>query len=137
MFGRRKKRSTKVDWVKAPDILDRVHELVQKLDLYWIQGDKIYAIRSTGSAARAYARIWGMSRVWQIAANLPAVYCIEVVTQYFDGLSKKEQDKVLLHELAHIPRNFSGALVAHNHSKGGFHDKLDEMLKAYKKMDKQ
>lgn len=134
MFGRKKKRSTKVDWIKAPEILERVHTIAQKLDLYWIQTDKLYAIRSTGSSAKAYARIWGMSRVWQIAAGLPAVYCIEVVSQYFDKLSKTEQDKVLLHELAHIPKNFSGALVAHNHSKGGFHDRLNEMLKAYKKI---
>ncbi len=134
MFGRKKKKREKVDWVKDPEILVRVHDLADKLHLDWIQTDKIYAIRSTGSAAKAYARIWGMSRVWQIAANLPAVYCIEVVSQYFDKLSVTEQDKVLLHELAHIPKNFSGALVAHNHTKGGFHDKLHEMLADYKKL---
>lgn len=133
-YKRRKKTSTKVDWQKAEDIHERVITLVNKLDLNWIEVKRIYAVRSNGSSARAYARIWGMSRVWQVAAHLPPVYCIEVVSQYFDKLPKKEQDKVLIHELAHIPRNFSGALVAHNHSKGGFHDKLKQMLSAYNKL---
>lgn len=132
---RKKKAYTKVDWVQAPEIRQRVGELVARLELDWIDMQKVYAVRSEGSSARAYARIWGMSRVWQVAAGLPPVYCIEVVTQYFDKLSTKEQDKVLLHELAHIPKNFSGALVAHNHVKGGFHDKLEGMLSSYKRIN--
>jgi predicted metallopeptidase len=131
---RRRKQFTKVDWAPASDIHARVLHLVEKLELDWIQGERLYAVRSSGSSARAYARIWGMSRVWQVAAGLPPVYCIEVVSQYFDKLSTKEQDKVLLHELAHIPKNFSGALVAHNHTKGGFHDKLKQMLASYKSL---
>lgn len=135
MFKRRKKNtSVHVDWVKAPDIHARLLYLVQALDLSWVDTSKIYALRSNGSSARAYARIWGMSRVWQVAAGLPPVYCIEVVSQYYDKLPRSEQDKVLLHEIAHIPKNFSGALVAHNHTKGGFHDKLKQMLTDYKKI---
>ncbi len=136
MYRRKQKTVGKVDWVRAPDIHHRVLTLVERLELTWIEPEKIYAVRSTGSSARAYARIWGMSRVWQIAAGLPALYCIEVVAQYFDKLSHKEQDKVLLHELAHIPKNFSGALLAHTHSKGGFHDKLHEMLASYNRIKK-
>jgi predicted metallopeptidase len=133
---RGKKKYTKVDWVAAPDIRSRLGDLVTRLELDWIDMARIYTVRSEGSSARAYARVWGMSRVWQVAAGLPAVYCVEVVSQYFDKLPTKEQDKVLLHELAHIPKNFSGALVAHNHVKGGFHDKLKGMLAAYNKIAK-
>lgn len=128
---RRKKKSTRVDWQPAPDIYTRLNQLVHTLELEWINPQKLYAVRSNGSTARAYARIWGMGKIWQVAAGLPAVYCIEVVSHYFDKLPQKEQDKVLLHELAHIPKNFSGALVAHTHSKGGFHDKLKTMLASY------
>ena len=40
-------------------------------------------------------------------------YIIEVISGYFDKLSQSDQDKVLLHEIRHIPKNFSGALVPH------------------------
>src|SRR5690349_4226524 len=127
---RRKKSYTQVEWEKAPDIHARINTLITHLDLDWLDVTKIYTIRSSGSSARAYARIWGMSRIWQVAAGLPAVYCLEVVSQYFDKLPQRKKDEILLHELAHIPKNFSGALVAHNHVKGGFHDKLKQMLAA-------
>lgn len=123
-----------MDWQEAPDIKSRLNTLITKLNINWVDINKIYTVRSVGSSARAYARIWGMSRVWQVAAGLPAIYCIEVVSEHFDKLPKNKQDEVLLHEIAHIPKNFSGALVAHNHSKGGFHDKLNKLLKDYRKL---
>lgn len=133
---RRKKRSVKVDWVQSPLIKERVDKLIQDLNLDWIDSNKIYCVESRGSSARAYARIWGMSRIWQVAANFPVVYCIEVVTEHFLKLPQHEQNKVLLHELAHIPKNFSGALLPHTHTKGGFHDKLHGMVAAYDKLYK-
>lgn len=132
---RRKKKYTKVDWEQAPDIRGRLLHLIEKLDLTWIDTKKLYAVRSSGSSARAYARIWGMSRVWQVSADLPPIYTVEVVSQYYDNLPERKKDEILLHELAHIPKNFSGALVAHNHVKGGFHDKLKQMLAAYQKIE--
>ncbi len=121
-------------WEKADDIKDELASLVKSVDLNWIDLAKVYCVRSTNSTARAYARIWGMGRLWQETLGIPAVYCIEVISEKFDSLSKDRQIEVLFHELAHIPKNFSGALLPHTrHHKGSFHDKLRSFLNAYKK----
>lgn len=127
-------KNKKVDWQDAPDIKARVDDLVVKLNLHWIRPEDVYCVRSNYSNANAYARIWGMSRIWQEVLGIRAAYCLEVLSEKFDHLDKRRRDEILMHELAHIPKNFSGALLAHTKSKGGFHDKLKEMEAAYKKI---
>lgn len=138
MFQRRRshsKTSKKVDWVNARDIKKRVDYLVETLDLDWITPEHVHCVRSENSRARAYARIWGMGRVWQESLGIPPKYCIEVLSENFDHLPTAQQDEVLLHELAHIPKSFTGALLPHTHKgKGNFHDKLKTMIAAYKKL---
>lgn len=131
---RRRRRSTApVRWEKADDIKNEVSYLIKKLQIDWLKEEHIYCVRSFNSTARAYARIWGMGRIWQETLGIPASYCIEVISEKFDPLPKHKQAEVLLHEIAHIPKNFSGALVPHSHGKGSFHDKLKLFLSAYKK----
>lgn len=130
----RRTKTRKVDWKDAPDIKGRIDELVTRLDLDWLRAEDIYCVRSANSNARAYARIWGMSRLWQQVLGVRSAYCIEVLSEKFDHLPQDKQDEILMHELAHIPKNFSGALLAHTHGRGGFHDKLKEMKSAYKKL---
>jgi predicted metallopeptidase len=128
-----KRKNKSIDWVPAPDITERILELVFRLDLSWVQTEKIHCVRSTNANTRAYARIWGLTRIWQQALNIPPQYVIEVVAEKFDRVSSHQQDEILLHEIAHIPRNFSGSLVPHTSGrKGSFHDKLHEMIHAYK-----
>lgn len=127
-------RSSKkrLNWQRAIDIQKRVKKLVKTLDLDWIDYSKIYCFRSNNSKARAYARIWGLSTIWQKALNTKASYCIEVLSEKFDHLAKKKQDEILLHELAHIPKTFSGSLLPHTkRGKGNFHDKVRELVKLY------
>lgn len=102
-----------MEWVDAPDIKKRVERMVTSLLLSYIDSERIICFRSNGSTSRARARIWSLPRVWQQALNLPAYYIIEVIDRHFDKLSKDDQDKVLIHELLHIPKNFSGALLPH------------------------
>lgn len=127
----RKKRQ-KFDWQKAPDIRQRALELVTALKMDSVLFERLFFYRSHGSKSRAYARTWGLPRLWQHALEVEPAYIIEVISRYFDELSRRDQDKVLLHELTHIPKNFSGALVPHTHRRrGSFHNKLEELITRY------
>jgi len=67
-----------------------------------------------------------------MALNVKAHYCIEVLSQHFDNQSLDDQEKILIHELMHIPKNFSGALVPHrNHKHKTFrhyHDTVENLF---------
>jgi predicted metallopeptidase len=132
---KRARKSTKykrIDWEEASDIYSRVSYLVKKIDLDWVNIEKIKCFRSSYANTRAYARIWGLSRIWQLALDCQPIYVIEVISEKFDKLNAHQQDKVLLHELAHIPKNFSGALVAHTRRViSSFYTKLKQMEKEY------
>lgn len=100
-------------WEKAEDINHEIRDLVDRLELSYIDGNKIICFRSFDSSSRARARIWSFPKVWQMALNLPPHYVIEVLSEHFDHLSADDQKKVLIHELMHIPKNFSGSLLPH------------------------
>lgn len=122
----------KFDWEKAPDIQRRALKLVEVLKLDSILFDRLFFYRSTGSKSRAYARTWGLPRLWQNALGVEPAYIIEVISSYFDKLKPRDQDRVILHELTHIPKNFSGALLPHTRRrKGSFHHKLEELIDKY------
>lgn len=130
---KKKAKSTKsVTWELDKEIESRVNKLIRDLELEWLSYGRIFYYRSYNSKARAYARTWGLPKLWQKSLQVEPAYIVEVISEHFDKLSKKEQDKVLLHELTHIPKNFSGALVPHTrHKKGSFHEKLEELIDRY------
>ncbi|HTK03589.1 MAG TPA: putative metallopeptidase [Alphaproteobacteria bacterium] len=129
---KRATKSSKFEWKKAPDVKIRLRKLIKTLDIDYIKPNSIHTYRSANSKTRAYARIWGLSKLWQEVLEVRPTYIIEVLSQHFDDLPEKEKDKVILHELTHIPKNFSGALVAHTHrKKGSFHDKLEKLYESY------
>lgn len=132
------RKSLRVEWLDAPDIKKRTYELIKKLDLEWLSYGRIFFFRSKESKARAYARTWGLPKIWQMALNVEPAYIVEVLSEHFDKLPKRKQDEVLLHELSHIPRNFSGSLTPHTRSgTNNFHGKLKELLKRLEYMDNQ
>lgn len=129
---RRGRKYSKFEWAEAPDIKARVLRFMEDLHLDYLLGERIFFYRSTGSKSRAYARAWGLPKLWQHALQVEPAYIIEVISHYFDRLSPHDQDKVLLHEISHIPKNFSGALVPHTRRrKGSFHHKLDDLIEKY------
>ena len=97
----------------APDIQRLLKQIQAKLQLPHIDHQRIVCFRSHGSKARARARIWAFPRIWQLALNLPAYYCIEIISEKFDHLKKDDQTRIIIHEILHIPKNFSGALLPH------------------------
>lgn len=117
---------------KAPDIQTRLSYLIKKLNLSHIDPERIVAFRSQGSKSRARARIWSFPRIWQQALDVAPHYCIEVLSEKFDSLSKTDQTKVLIHELLHIPKTFSGALL--NHRSRGRRLDQKEVEKYFKKI---
>lgn len=102
-----------MDFNLAPDIDSELKRIIASLDLAYIKPSNIVAFRSYGSTSRAIARVWSLPKIWQIALKVEAHYCIEVVSERFDKLSFRDKEKVLIHELLHIPHNFSGALLPH------------------------
>ncbi len=133
MYRRRRKTQKKVEWIKDDTIKERMVRLVVDLEIDWVVPDLVYTFRSYNSASNVIARIWGFSKIWQMAIDHDPAYVLEVISERFDKLSERQKDEVILHELAHIPRNFSGALMAHSHAKGAFHDKLDKFIKDYRR----
>lgn len=131
------KSSKRVEWVSAPDIEKKVKNLVNTLRLDWIKRNRIFCFRSKNSKTRAHARIWGLSRIWQQALEIKPAYIIEVISEKFDKLPDKEKDKVLLHELAHVPKNFSGSLVPHyKRGKRKFKDRVRTLVAQHSKIRK-
>ncbi|MEA3355679.1 MAG: putative metallopeptidase [Patescibacteria group bacterium] len=102
-----------MDFELAPDIQKKLIKIQKKLKLPNIKINQIIAFRSHGSKARARARIWAFPKIWQIALKQKPHYCIEVISSKFDHLKKDDKTRVLIHELMHIPSNFSGALLPH------------------------
>lgn len=99
----------------APDIHSDIIRIVSKSGMKYISSRYIICFRSFGSKSRAIARIWSLPKIWQMGLNLQPHYCIEVISERFDKFSQSEKERVLIHELLHIPNNFSGALLPHRH----------------------
>lgn len=127
------RKSKKLEWDDAPDVKKKLDEIIKVLDLDYINSTRIFSYRTEGSKARAYARTWMMPKIFQNALDIPPAYVIEVLSKYYDKLSDDEKTKVLIHELLHIPKNFSGALLSHHGKKR--HIALDSstLFKEYKK----
>lgn len=97
----------------ALDIQRQAMEILTRLDLPYIDKKRLAFIRSHGSSSRARARIWAFPTIWQTALGIEPHYVIEVLAEKFDRLSSQDKTRVIIHELLHIPRTFSGALRPH------------------------
>ncbi len=102
-----------MELTKAPDIDKLIALIVERLELKHIMPHQVSAFRSNGAKARARARIYAMPRIWQQALDIKPHYCIEFLSQHFDHLKLEDRLRVIIHELMHIPKTFSGALVPH------------------------
>lgn len=103
-----------IDYYPAVDIKERVDEIIDLLRFDHVKPGNVYCVRSRGSQSRrTIARIHGLGRIWQLAMSIEATYIIEVISEQFDPLSRDGQDRVLVHELLHIPHGFQGGFRHH------------------------
>lgn len=126
-----KKKRSNLQWHTSSQLQNRVAYLAQRCELSYIRPERVFCYESSGANTRAYARIWGLNRIWQDTLAVAPSYILEVIGEKFNRLSSKDQDHVLIHELLHIPKNFSGALVAHK-KKGGVNERrVRELYNTY------
>lgn len=97
----------------APDISEKISHICEKLNFTHIDAKRIVCYRSTGSSSRAIGRIWSLPKIWQSALRVKPHYVLEVISERFDKQDENEKIKTLIHELMHIPKNFSGAVLSH------------------------
>src|SRR3989344_1171778 len=120
---------------KAPDVKKIIDILIAQLDFFHIKKRNVHCIRSFDAKTRAFARIWGMAKLFKEVAGLEPNYIIEVNAKKFDKLSEKDQVKTLIHELMHIPKTFSGALLSHRGPHHRINDReVEKLLKTLKRL---
>jgi len=122
-----------MDWQEAEDIKNDLSDILKHLDLPYINLDRIYCYRTKGSKTRAYARTWSFPKIFQRALSVEPAYVIEVLSQHYDKLDDDKKKKVLIHELLHIPKNFSGALLPHRSKSRNINSLANQLFKEYKK----
>ncbi len=99
----------------APDLQHRMEEIVKILAMDHIDLARVKCFRSYGSSTkRTIARCHTVGKLMQRAMNMPAHYAIEFLEK-FERLDAKEQDKVIIHELMHIPKTFGGGFRNHDY----------------------
>lgn len=102
------------------------NQIISVLALTYVDKNRLHFYRSKGSKSRrVQARIHGMGRIWFDALSMQPEYIIEVISEEYDRLAQPEREKVIIHELMHIPSKFSGGFVPH---KGKINKKSVEKL---------
>lgn len=101
-------------YVDAPDLKERMNEIIAMLNMDHIDVNRIECIRSFGSSTRrTIARCHTLGKLMQKAMKVQAHYAIEFL-ELFEKLSKEDQDKVIIHELMHVPKTFGGGFRQHD-----------------------
>ncbi len=104
-----------IKYETAEDIMARLVDIATAINMVHVRFSGVYAFRSRGSGSRGtIARCHALSKIWQKALGIKAVYIIEVISERFDKMSREDQDRVLINELMHIPKSFGGGFIHHN-----------------------
>ena len=100
-------------WVLCRKTHSRLRRIAAALGFTHVDATRIFCVRGYGSTSEAWARIWGLPSLWQQVLGTRPAYVVEIIEPEFSRLPADEQDRVLIHELLHIPRTFSGAIRPH------------------------
>lgn len=113
---------------RAYDVQLMLDEILERLQMDHVIISRIICMRSHGAQVNAYARIWSLPEIWRNALEINPFYVIEVVSQHYDKLDEEKKKKILIHELLHIPKKFTGGLVPHKNRGRKIDDKLVEEI---------
>jgi predicted metallopeptidase len=106
--------SLPLKYVEAPDVKKLANEIIESLDMFHVLPQFVYCYRSKGSKSkRTIARIHGLGLMWLEVLRHPPAYVIEVISERYDKLSIRDKEKIVIHELLHIPKGFSGGFRPH------------------------
>jgi len=122
--------SRMLSYFDATDVKALVDALIGTLSLFYLDKGRIYCVRSKGSKTPStLARIHPFPTVYQKVLKIKPTYIIEVISENFDDLAEGEKERVLIHELLHIPRSFSGGLSPHRQH---FTSKVEALYRLYR-----
>jgi len=103
-----------IKYFPASDVKSLTDRLIGGLGFVHIPKERVICVRSVGSESRGViARVHSFPRVWQQSLRMKCHYTIEVLSERFDNLPTAEKEKVIIHELLHIPRTFGGGFRHH------------------------
>jgi predicted metallopeptidase len=98
----------------AADLQERMQKIVAALTMEHIDLERVKCFRSYGSSTkRTLARCHTIGKLMQKSMGVKAHYAIEFLEK-FEKLPRAEQDKVIIHELLHIPKTFGGGFRQHD-----------------------
>jgi len=102
--------------VKDPRLTNVVRKIIRSLGMSYIDVNRVAVVRNLDSTSCAYARIYSVPKPIAVAFDTGPLYAIEIIHRNFEKLDCESKLRVLIHELLHIPKNFSGSLLPHRAS---------------------
>jgi len=104
-----------IKYFPASDVKLVADQLIRELGFLHIPSERVICVRSIGSKSRGViARVHSFPRVWQKGLGMKSHYAIEVIAERFDDLTTADREKVIIHELLHIPKSFGGGFRHHS-----------------------
>ncbi len=127
-----------IAYLDAPDISERIKNIIFKLQLDHVKVDRIACFRSKGSGAKnTIARCHALPKIMQKALNCQPFYIIEVISEEFDKMPYEEQTKTLIHEILHVPVAFGGGFKHHDYVNEAMVDKFFKQYNNLNDVEKQ
>lgn len=126
------KKTVKLEWETDLFLQNQMSKLVGLLEFSHVDPSRVFCYRTHGSSARAYARIWAFPKIFQEVLSVKPAYVIEVLSEKFDKLDNEQKVKVMIHELLHIPKNFSGSLLPHSYGNKQIHKEVERLYRNLK-----
>jgi len=121
-----------LEYSYAEDVRLLAESIIDTLGLHHIDRSRLGFVWSCGSKSRRVAaRIHALGKVWEAGFSIKPRYLIEVISERYDRLNQREKEKVIIHELLHIPKCFGGGFVPH--SRGVNSKRVEELHWRYRR----